>query len=68
MPLHICIYIYHNHINLFVRFGKFIEKHEGKLTQQSKGPLQGNGMAAISKSPFYLSRCYFQIFNYGKIK
>ena len=26
---------------------KFIEKNEGKLTQQSMGPLQGNGMAAI---------------------
>ena len=28
---------------------KFIEKHKGKFTQQSIRPLQGNGMAAISK-------------------
>ena len=28
---------------------KFIEKHQGKLTQQSIRSLQGNGMAAISK-------------------
>ena len=28
---------------------KFIEEHLGKLTQQSKRPLQGNGMAPISK-------------------
>ena len=34
--------------------GKFIEKHKGKLTQQSKRPLQGNDMAAISKN-YYLS-------------
>ena len=29
---------------------KFIEKHQGKLTQQSKKPLQGNDMAAIFKN------------------
>ena len=29
---------------------KFIEKHKGKLIQQSLRPLQGNGMAAISKT------------------
>ena len=28
---------------------QFIEKHKGKLTQQSIGPLQGNGIAAIWK-------------------
>ena len=29
---------------------KYIEKYQGKLIQQSIRPLQGNGMAAISKS------------------
>ena len=29
---------------------KFIEKHEGKLTQQIKRPFQGNGLATISKT------------------
>ena len=29
---------------------KFIEKPHGKLTQQTIRPLQGNGMAAISKN------------------
>ena len=29
---------------------KFIEKHQGTFTQQSIRPLQGNGMAAISKN------------------
>ena len=28
---------------------KIVEKHQGKLTQQSIRPLQENGMAAISK-------------------
>ena len=31
---------------------KFTEKHLGNLTQQSKRPLQGDGMAAISKIKF----------------
>ena len=33
---------------------KFIEKHSGKLTQQNMRPLQGNGMAAISKNVMLL--------------
>ena len=40
------------------KFDRYIEKHEGKLTQQSLRPLQGNGMDAISKSPVFSSRCY----------
>ena len=33
----------------FYNYLKNINKTLGKLTQQSKRPLQGNGMAAISK-------------------
>ena len=31
------------------QLGKFIEKHLGKLAQQSLRPLEGNGMASILK-------------------